>query len=103
MEMVRQDADGISFERQAQLNRAIGLPQALDVLDKQLAGPVDKCEREKEPSAFDCWTPVSRHPRTMAWLQGWQKGDQLLPRGLAQRHSARIAQIEMLTACAKLP
>jgi hypothetical protein len=37
MQMVRQDADGVRFERLARLNRKINLPQVLDLLDKQLA------------------------------------------------------------------
>ena len=66
MEMVRQDADGVRFERQARLNRAIDLPQALDMLDEELAGPVNKHDREKESSAFDSWAPISRHQQNMA-------------------------------------
>jgi len=66
VEMVRQDADGIRYERQAHLNRTINFPQVLDVLDKQLARPVKKRNGEKECPAFDLWSPVSRHHRTMA-------------------------------------
>jgi hypothetical protein len=110
MEMVRQDADGVRFERQARLNRAIDLPQAFDMLDKQFAGPVNKCERVKEYPAFDCWTPISRHQRIIARVQGSQNGGRgLLPRGLGKspttlrRDSAHMALIEQPTACAKSP
>jgi hypothetical protein len=48
MEMVRQDADGVRCERQALLNLTINLPQALDMLDKQLARPIKKRNGEKE-------------------------------------------------------
>jgi hypothetical protein len=37
MEMVRQDTDGVRFERPARLNRTINVSQALDMFDKQLA------------------------------------------------------------------
>jgi hypothetical protein len=47
VEMVRQDADGVRFERQARLERTINLPQAFDMFDKKLAGPVSKHHREK--------------------------------------------------------
>jgi hypothetical protein len=53
MEMVRQDADGVGFEGQARLNRAVDVPQARDMFNKQFAGPVNKREREKEYPAFD--------------------------------------------------
>src|SRR5262245_24589301 len=66
MEMVRQDADGVRFERQARLNRAINLPQALYMSDKQVAGPVSKRDREKELAALDVWTPISRHDAIIA-------------------------------------
>jgi hypothetical protein len=33
MEMIRQDADGARFERQARPNGAVDLPQVLDMLD----------------------------------------------------------------------
>jgi hypothetical protein len=66
MEMVREDADGVRFERQARLDRAINLPQASDVLDKKLAGPVSEHNSEKEYPAFDFWAPISRHHRIMA-------------------------------------
>ena len=59
MEMVRQDSDGVRCERQARLNRTINLPQVLDMLDKQLAGPVNKRNGEKEYPAFDSWAPIS--------------------------------------------
>ena len=98
MEMVWQNADGVGFERQARLNRTINLPQALDMLDKQFAGPVKKREREEEYPAFDCWTPISRHQRIMARVQGSQNGGRcLLPRGLGKspttprRDSAHMA------------
>ena len=109
MEMVWQNADGAGFERQARLNRAIDLPQALDMLDKQVAGPVNKREREKEYPAFDCWTPISRHQRIIARVQGSQNGGRgLLPRGLGKwpnlrPDSAHMALIEQPTACAKSP
>jgi len=109
MEMVRQDADGVRLERQARLNCAIDLPQALDMLDKQFAGPVDKREREKEYPAFDCWTPASRHHRIMARLQGRQNSGRGLlrrawPNALNARYdSAYMALIERPTACAKSP
>jgi len=61
--MIRQDADGVRFEWQARLDRAINLPQAFDMFDKELAGPVSKHNREKEYSAFDFWAPISRHRR----------------------------------------
>ena len=48
MEMVRQDADGVCFERQVRCNRTINLPQAIDMLDKQPAGPVSKRNRENK-------------------------------------------------------
>src|SRR4029453_7723974 len=61
MEMVRQDADGVRCKQQARLNRTINLPQALDMLDKQLARSVKKRDGEKECPAFDSWAPISRH------------------------------------------
>jgi hypothetical protein len=61
MEMVRQDADGVCFEWQVRCNRTINLPQAIDMLDKQRAGPVSKRNREKEYPTFDSRTPISRH------------------------------------------
>jgi hypothetical protein len=64
--MVRQDADSICCERQAHLNRTINLPQVLDMLDKQRAGPVKKRNGEKEYPAFDSWAPISRHQQNMA-------------------------------------
>ena len=63
--MIRQDADGVRCKRQARLNRTIDLPQALDMLDKKLARPVEKRNGEKEYPAFDSWAPISRHHRTM--------------------------------------
>jgi hypothetical protein len=63
--MVWQDADGVCFERQARLNRTISLPQAVDILDKQHAGPVGKHNREKEYPASDFWAPIPRHDRIM--------------------------------------
>jgi len=59
MEMVWQDADGVRCERQARLNRTIDLSQALDMLDKQLAGSINKRNGEKEYPAFDSWAPIS--------------------------------------------
>jgi hypothetical protein len=59
--MIRQDADGVCFEQQARCNRTINLPQAIDVLAKQLAGPISKRNREKEYPAFNSRTPISRH------------------------------------------
>jgi len=66
MEMVRQDADGVRFERPARLYRTINLPQAFDMFDKEFAGPVSKHNREKVYPAFDFWAPISRHRRIMA-------------------------------------
>jgi hypothetical protein len=66
MEMVRQDADGVRFERQSRIDCAINLPQAFDMSDKKLAGPVSQYNREKEDTAFDFWAPISRHRRIIA-------------------------------------
>jgi hypothetical protein len=66
MEMIRQDADCVRCEWQAGLNRTINLPQALDLLDKQLAGPVEERNGEKEYPAFDSRAPISRHRCSMA-------------------------------------
>src|SRR5438132_13883222 len=63
--MVRQDADRVRCERQARLNLTINLPQALDILDKQLARPVKKRNGEKEYPAFNSWAPISRHHSIM--------------------------------------
>jgi hypothetical protein len=51
MEMVRQDAGGVRFERQARLDCTINLPQAFDMPDKKLAVPVSQHNREKEDPA----------------------------------------------------
>jgi hypothetical protein len=47
-------------------DRTINLPQAFDMFDKKLAGPVSKHNREKEYPAFDFWAPISRHRRVIA-------------------------------------
>jgi hypothetical protein len=54
------------MEWQALLDRTINLPQAFDMFDKKLAGPVSQHNREKEDPAFDFWTPISRHRWIMA-------------------------------------
>ena len=66
MEMVRQDADSVRFERQALLDRTINLSQVRDMLDQQTAGAVSKHNREKEHPAVDFRAPISRHDRIMA-------------------------------------
>src|SRR5205807_10535252 len=71
------------------MEAAVDLPQALDMLDKQFAGPVKKREREKEYPSFDCWMPISRHQRIIARVQGSQNGGRcLLPRGLGKSPTA---------------
>jgi hypothetical protein len=50
---------------QARPDRTINLPQAFNMFDQKLAGPVSKNNCEKNP-AFDLWAPISRHRRIMA-------------------------------------
>ena len=44
----------------------IAAPQALDMFDEKLAGPVSKHHREKEYPTFDFWAPISRYRRIIA-------------------------------------
>jgi hypothetical protein len=48
------------------LDRTINLPQAFNVFDEKLTGPVGQHDREEKYPTFDFWAPISRHRRSMA-------------------------------------
>ena len=41
------------------LDRTMNLPQAFDIFDKKVAGPVSKHNREEEYPALEFWAPIS--------------------------------------------
>ena len=62
MDVIGQDADGNSLERQLLLYAGIGAPQAFDVTDQQIAATVGKRKGEKERSGLDFQSTIAGYP-----------------------------------------
>jgi hypothetical protein len=66
MQMVRQNADGVGFERTACLDDLIDAAEAVDLANQQVAGAVSKHDREEKRASFNFGAAISRHDPCLA-------------------------------------
>jgi hypothetical protein len=59
MDVIRQYADGIRFERPEPLNTTIDIPYRIDVTREQVTRPVGESNSKKENTALDLGPAVS--------------------------------------------
>jgi hypothetical protein len=62
--MIRQDADGDGLERSALLNDAIKQPQAVNLVDEQVARSIGENDRKEECSPANFHAAILRHKKS---------------------------------------
>jgi hypothetical protein len=70
---VRQNTDRDRLEWTAFLDRPVDLPQTIDLIHQQVAGPLSENDRKEEKAAFSSNTTLLRHDALYHGIRWWAR------------------------------